>query len=151
MTRGWLLSLLLASSAAVASAQPLEGIILPPTLVMQPPPRVQTGMTRKMFWMAFGAQAAGCLTQEWGYKHVADQLEQLGVQVPTQGLVRLRNCTLQIGPVIGLRVLAHYLKWPRPDADSAVLPSAPWGIYAAVKNIKDVQRLDRQLEQVRGR
>ena len=117
-----------------------EGYILPtaPTVTASGRP-VQRGMSRWAFWPTLIAQSASCATQEYGFARFGVYGSHVGT--------RIRSCALNVGPVLALRWAG---KWMRTqDADTAVLPSLPWGVYGTAKNLKDIRTIDRLIKEAR--
>lgn len=124
------------ASGVIAS----EGIALPlqsaPYAVSVTPERVQTGPSPWAFWLALGAQSATCATQEYAYA-------KFGVYGANVG-TRVRNCALNVGPVIAVKVFGRWLT--RSDANASIVPSIGWGVFGTVKNVRDIRTIDALLK-----
>lgn len=128
--------------AAVIAVPPTEGIVLPAWSGPRVSPSgrpVDHGMSTWAFWSALVAQGATCGTQEYAYA----RFHVYGANVAQ----RLQSCALNVGPVIGMRLLSRWMS--KRDADASVIPSIGWGVFGTAKNVRDIRTVDRLIRQAR--
>lgn len=136
ITAGFVGSLLAYGGVLLAE----EGYLLPiqtaPAVTMQPPVREAKGATRWVFWTALAAQGATCATQEYAFA----KFDIYGKAIGT----RVRNCALNLAPVIAVGALGRWMK--RADADVSIAPSIGWGVWGTAKNLHDIRKIDALLK-----